>query len=199
MSKSYFKTIVTAAIILSISACASTNYRVEAINGSESKISLKDANFYLVNGGDGRMMSYTSLGDSDELAEGSGFAALMIANDTLYNSTSQVVAEKEVMSEDKALEVGFINKSDYLIYSRVEQWSDPLGINCNDYYYDEASVVVSLYSIPSKELISTSRLSAKSCPSKLNGIPLSSGSPEQLYTKLFSKWLEKNIEKSVKE
>ncbi|MGF1907864.1 DUF4823 domain-containing protein [Vibrio kasasachensis] len=191
------KSILVALTALSISACSSTAYHVNAINGQtlkgENKISLNDSNFYLVNGGDGRMMSFTSLGESDEKAEGSGISALNIASDSLSKFTQLIVVENNELTEDKALDVAKTNNNDYLIYSRVEQWSDPLGINCGTHYYDEASVLLSIYSVKDRKLINTSRLAAKSCPTKLNGFPLSPGSPENLYSDLFSKWVNENF------
>ncbi|MDW6005204.1 DUF4823 domain-containing protein [Vibrio mangrovi] len=182
---------------LFVFACSSNSYNIDTINGkvldNSSKIPLQSVSIYLVNGGSGMKMTYLSPINSDEVAEGSDISALRIANDELSKYTSRVTTDRNVLTEDKALEIGTINKNDYLIYSRVEKWSDPLGINCNEYYYDEASVLISMYSLKDKKLINTSRLSSASCPSKVNGIPLSTGSPEKLYEILFSKWLNENF------
>ncbi|MBQ0763679.1 DUF4823 domain-containing protein [Marinobacter psychrophilus] len=197
MKQKNLKSIFITIIILFFTACSSIDYKINSINGSElkNKIPLKNSKIYIVNGGDGREMSYLSFGNSDEIAKGSGFSALKIASDNLSKYTANVVSEKEILLEDKALEIGAINQSDYLIYSRVEQWSDPLGINCHSHYYDEASVLLSIYSVKDEKLIDTSRLSSKSCPFKMNGIPVSTGSPEKLYSVLFSKWLDEKFKR----
>lgn len=194
MKKNTFKILLISATILLFTGCSSVNYNVTNIKGTSlddsEKILISNANIYLVNGGDGRKMTFLSLTESNELAEESGVSALNIAHDALSHYSDRIIAEREVLLEDKALEIGTINKSDYLIYSRVEEWSNPLGINCANTYYDEASVLLSIYSVQKKELINTSRLTAKSCPTKVNGLPVSTGSPEKLYKVLFSQWLD---------
>ncbi|WP_417362558.1 DUF4823 domain-containing protein [Gallaecimonas pentaromativorans] len=196
MNRNFVALLVVAGSLF-LSACASTKYNVDEINGStlakDQRVSLKDANLYLVNGGDGMQTTYLSMGEADEVAKDSGADVVRIENDAFSTLTAHVIAEKNVLPEDKALEVGGLNKSDYLIYSRVEKWSDPLGMNCQKYHADEASVLLSLYSVKDKTLINTSRLQARSCPDTLNGIPLQTGSPEKLYKVLFSQWISKNF------
>lgn len=193
------KVFITLLTLFSISACTSSNSFIKPINGQtlqgNEKISFKGTSFYLVNGGDGKMQTYTSLGASDEPAEGSGEAALIIANEALSGFTDRMIVENQELTEAQALENAVINKSDYLIYSRVEKWTDPIGINCQKYYADEASVLLSLYSVSNKKLINTSRLADKSCPAKLNGVPLSTGSPEGQYRDLILQWIQTNFNK----
>lgn len=199
MKNNNIKATLVALAMFSITACSAIDSHVGAINGKtlkgEDRISLKDSNIYLVNGGDGRMKTFTSLGKSDEEAKGSGKSALNIASGELSKVTQLVIIENKNLSENEALEVAQLNKSDYLIYSRVEEWTDPLGISCGEYYADQASVLLSIYSVEDKKLVNTSRLAATDCPPRLNGIPLSTGSPESLYTDLFSKWLDGNFKK----
>ena len=185
-------------ILLLTTACSSVISKMDQIGGSPldtaHKISLKDSKIFLVNGGDGMKKTFTSLKD-DEIAEGSGLSAWTIANEEMAKLSPLLIAENKPTTEDKALEIGKLKKSDYLIYSHVEKWTDPFGMSCHQHYSDEASVVLSIYSIENKELINATRLAAKSCPHTLNGIPLSTGSPESLYEDLFTEWLDKNFKK----
>ena len=186
-------------ILLLTTACSSVVSKVDSLGGSpldtDHKISLKDSKIFLVNGGDGMKKTYTSLGDNDEIAEGSGLSAWTIANEEMSKFSPLLVAENKPTTEDKAIEIGKLKQSEYLVYSHVEKWTDPLGINCHEHYSDEASVVLSIYSIEEKQLINSTRLAAKSCPFTLNGFPLSTGSPESLYEDMFEEWLETNFKK----
>ena len=203
MTTSNLKIIFSFFLISFLTACSSTNYNVLRINGdvlkvedhvvSEKSILLSGKSIYLVNGGNGNTLSLLSGGAHDEVVEGSGLSALTIAYDILRPYSAALVMQKEIILEDRALEIATTNKNDYLIFSKVEFWSDPFGMVCNGHYYDEASVLLSLYSVKDKELINTYRLSANSCPTTINGIPMSTGSPEKLYEELFTLWIEKNL------
>ncbi len=185
------------AVLLLTTACSTTPH-FDQLGGSvldkEHRISLKDSKIFLANGGDGMKKTMISL-ESDEISEGSGLSALTIANNIMAKSAPLLVAENKPLTEDKAVEIGQLNKSDYVIFSHVEKWTDPLGINCHEKYSDEASVVLSIYSVEEKQLINSTRLWARSCPFTLNGIPLSTGSPESLYEDMFTLWLDKNFQK----
>jgi len=203
MTISNLKIIFSFFFISFLTACSSTNYNVNRINGdvlkvedhvaSEKSILLSGKSIYLVNGGNGSTLTLLSGGEHNEVVDGSGLSALTIAYDILRPYSPALVKQEKIILEDRALEIAATNKNDYLLYSKVEYWSDPFGMACNQNYYDEASVLLSLYSVKDKELINTYRLSASSCPSKLNGIPLSSGSPEKLYKELFTLWIDKNL------
>ncbi|HIC43081.1 MAG TPA: DUF4823 domain-containing protein [Sulfurimonas sp.] len=156
----------------------------------KDKLLTNSSSIYLVNGGDGLQKTYLGLIMSEEeVAKGSGEAALHIAFEKLSSITPNVIQQNLVISELEALKTAKLNKSEYLIYSRTEKWTDPLGINCVDIYSDEASVVLSLYSTQNDKLLNSTRLASSNCPHKLNGIPLTTGSPESLYENLFAKWV----------
>lgn len=195
MKFSILKAVFIVAVTSFLAACSSTNYMVHQIDagteGNKEKISLKDNSFHLVNGGDGIKTTLILL--QEKPAEGSGASALNIANEYLAKHTQAIVAEKEILTTEQALEAAVSNNSGYLVYSQVEIWTDPLGINCTKHYYDQASVLLSIYSLSDKALISTSRLSAKSCPHTVNGIPVTTGSPEKLFETLFDKWFNENF------
>lgn len=180
--------IMTALVFI---GCGPLHSKVKTINGTEldkSQLLTKESSIYLVNGGDGMKKTYLSLIYGEEVSIGSGLSAINIAFDQLKGGNPHVILENKVLSEKEALENAALNNSDYVIYSRVETWTDPLGISCSNDYMDEASVVISLYSTKDVKLLKTTRLSAKDCPIRLNGVPLSPGSPERLYEKLFSQW-----------
>lgn len=199
MKRSFLEFIFISGIILLLAGCGASMESINVINGEKLNSSnlLTDQNsIYIVNGGDGMKKTYFSAFVGEEVAKGSGESAINVELEQLKSITSKVVLEKLVLSEDKALEIGTINKSDYLIYSRTEKWTDPLGINCNQNYLDEASVVISLYSIADKKLLNTTRLSNSNCAPTLNGIPLRPGSPEILFKELFTKWINSTFVKT---
>ena len=99
------------------------------------------------------------------VAKDSGLSAVNVANDILVKHTNKITLEKRPMPQDQALEIA--GESDYLIYSIVEEWVDPLGLNCGKYYHDYASVQVQLYDIKEKKLVNNTRLSAETVPQKL--------------------------------
>lgn len=172
--------------------CGPLNSSVKTINGADldkSQLLTKESSIYLVNGGDGMKKTLFSSVYGEEVSIGSGLSAINIAFDQLKWGNPHVILENKVLSEKEALENATLNHSDYVIYSRVETWTDPLGISCSKHYMDEASVVISLYSTKDAKLLKTTRLSAKDCPSTLNGMPLYPSSPERLYEKLFSQWV----------
>ncbi|HUH42422.1 MAG TPA: DUF4823 domain-containing protein [Sulfurimonas sp.] len=193
MKKYYLRAAFIIAVGLFISGCAGkSDLSLNIINGEkleENQLLTTKNSIYLVNGGDGMKTTYLSVVYGEEIAEGSGLAAVNIANEQLCAYTAPVVLEKLVITEKEALENAKLNQSDYVIYSRVEKWTDPLGINCTvGYYTDEASVVLSLYSTKDEKLLNTTRLSKSSCPFKINNIPVSTGSAEILYEELFANW-----------
>lgn len=100
-------------------------------------------------------MTFLSGGDSDELVERSDISALNITQDNLSKYTQYITKENKNILEDKA------------IYTRVEQWTDPLRINCTEYYYDEASILISIYSAADRKLINTARVRFKSYPNEI--------------------------------
>ena len=193
MKKSSYSIMLSIAFMLTVfSGCGRSNASVNTINGNaleKSQLLQKGSSIYLVNGGDGMKKIYLSEIRGEEISKGSGLSAINIAYKQLRDITPNVILENKVLSEKEALEIAKLNKSDYVLYSRVETWTDPLGVNCTQYYMDEAVVVLSLYSTKDEKLLNTIRLSDKDCPSKLNGLPLSAGSPERLYEKLFSQWI----------
>ena len=190
--KNKFKSLAIAIIIaLVFIGCGTLHSSVKTINGTDldkSQLLTKESSIYLVNGGDGMKKTLFSSVYGEEVAIGSGLSAINIAFDQLKWGNPHVILENKILSEKEALENAALNNSDYVIYSRVETWTDPLGISCSKHYMDEASVVISLYSTKDAKLLKTTRLSDKDCPSTLNGMPLYPGSPERLYTKLFSQW-----------
>jgi len=196
--KNYFsKFSLILGIILIISGCANTG-RTYVIRGEklhDDRLLTNKSAIYLVNGGDGRKGTYLSAFVGEETAVGSGESAVNIEFEQLRNRTSKVILEKTIITEDKALEIAKMNQSDYLLYSRTEKWTDPLGINCSEIYLDEAVVLISLYSVEDKKLLQTSRLSNANCPNKLNGMPLRPGSPERLFEELFANWLTDSFAK----
>ncbi|WP_041959924.1 DUF4823 domain-containing protein [Sulfurospirillum arsenophilum] len=182
---------ITIMTVLVFIGCGPLHSNVRNINGTDldkSQLLTKESSIYLVNGGDGMKKTLFSSVYGEEVSIGSGLSAINIAFDQLKWGNPHVILENKVLSEKEALENATLNNSDYVIYSRVETWTDPLGISCSKHYMDEASVVISLYSTKEQKLLKTTRLSAKDCPSTLNGMPLSPGSPERLYEKLFSQW-----------
>lgn len=195
MKFSILKALFIVAVTSFLAACSSTNYIVQQIeagkNGSKEKISIRDNTFHLINGSDGIKSTFITF--QEKPAEGSGASAINIANEYLVKHTQAIVAEKEILTKEQALETAASNNGNYLIYSQVEIWNDPLGINCSKYYHDQATVLLSIYSLSDKELINTSRLSAKSCPHTVNGIPVTTGSPEKLFETLFEKWFNENF------
>lgn len=191
---SYIVMILSFAIIFS--GCGGSGLSLNTIKGNElekSQLLTKESSIYLVNGGDGMKKTYLSAISGEEKAMGSGLSAINIANTELRTITPYIILENKVISEKEALEVARLNKSDYVIYSRVERWTDPLGINCHKEYMDESAVLLSLYSTKDEKLLDTTRLFASDCPVTLNGIPLSTGSPESLYEDLFSMWIENHF------
>jgi hypothetical protein len=191
------KVVLFIASVVFFTACVETT-GISPINGKRLKkneLLTSNSSIYLANGGDGMMETYFSEITKEEVAKGSGVSALNIAFKQLRMKTARVVSSKTVTTEMNALKSSKLNKSDYLIYSRVERWTDPLGINCNQYYKDEASVLVSLYSVKDKKLLNTSRLSANDCPFSVNGLPVQLGSPEILYEKLFTNWINNTFQK----
>lgn len=184
--------------------CSAREGKIELLNGEK----LKKENFlthndvvFLVNGGDGMGKTYLgSVVDKEELAVGSGEISLNIEYNLLKNRTSKIIMERNVLTQDKALEIAKLNNSDYLIYSRTEKWNDPIGLTCTlPFYMDDASVLISLYSVKDNKLISSTRLSNADCPPKINGgIPLSPLSPDSLFEKLFQDWINENFQEKVK-
>lgn len=179
--------------------CSAREGKIELLDGKklnkENFLTYNDA-IYLVNGGDGMKKTYlSSVVDKEELAVGSGEISLNIEYNLLKNRTSKIIMERYVLTEDKALEIAKQNNSDYLIYSRTEKWNDPIGLTCTlPFYMDEASVVISLYSVKDNKLISSTRLSNADCPPKINGgIPLAPLSPDSLFEKLFQDWINENF------
>lgn len=148
--KQGYKTLLCFGILALISGCSSVQYNVQPINGrfaKNDKIVLNDVSIYIVNGGNASMKTFTSTSVESEEAMGSGLAAINIAYKKFFENTANIISEKYLTLEDKALEIGAINESDYLVYSRVEKWTDPFGMNCGPLYHDEASVLLSLYAI----------------------------------------------------
>ncbi|WP_415397928.1 DUF4823 domain-containing protein [Sulfurimonas sp. CS5] len=192
---SYIVMILSFAIIFS--GCGGSGLSLNTIKGNElekSQLLTKESSIYLVNGGDGMKKTYLSaVTSSEEKAIESGLSAINIANTELRTITPYVILENKVITEKEAIENAKLNKSDYVIYSRVEKWTDPLGINCHEYYRDESTVLLSLYSTKDDKLLNTTRLFASDCPATLNGIPLSTGSPESLYEDLFSMWIKNHF------
>jgi len=188
--------VMVLSIILIFSGCGGSNLNLKTIKGNElekSQLLTKESSIYLVNGGDGMKGTYLSVITGEEKSIDSGLSAINIAKKQLTTITPYVILENKIISEKEALEIAKLNKSDYMIYSRVETWTDPLGINCNENYMDESTVLLSLYLTKDEKLLHTTRLFAKDCPTTLNGIPLSTGSPENLYENLFSKWVQNHF------
>lgn len=184
-------------IVLIIGGCASTGstYVIRGEKLHDQTLLTNQSTIYVVNGGDGMRGTYLSAFVGEEPAVGSGEAAVNIEFEQLRQRTSKVILEKTILTEDKALEIAKMNQSDYLLYSRTEKWTDPLGINCSEIYFDEATVLISLYSVADKKLLQTSRLTNANCPNKLNGMPLRPGSPERLFEELFGNWLDNSFVK----
>lgn len=195
--------VFVAFLVMLFVGCSAKEGKIELLNGEK----LKKGNFlthndaiYLVNGGDGMKRTYlSSIVDKEELSVGSGEISLNMEYTLLRNRTAKLIIERNVLTEDKALEIAKLNNSDYLIYSRTEKWNDPIGLTCTmPFYMDEASVVISLYAVKDKKLISSTRLSNKDCPPKINGgIPLAPLSPDSLFEKLFQDWINENFEEKV--
>lgn len=197
MEKNLLKYGLLLIIAFIISGCTNTGntYVIRGERLKNDALLSNKSSIYVVNGGDGIKKTYLSAFLGEEIAVGSGESAVNIEFSKLRERTPKVVLEKLVLPEDRAIEIAKMNQSDYLIYSRTERWTDPLGINCRlDYYYDEASVVISLYSIPEKKLLNTMRLENADCPSNINGMPVRPGSPENLFEKLFAQWLDYTFE-----
>jgi hypothetical protein len=195
---------VTILVMLFV-GCSSKEGKIEIINGEKLKkenLLTRNDTIFLVNGSDGMKKTYLKsiVNNTEEIALGSGESSLNIEYNLLSERTSKILVEKNILTEDKALEIAKLNNSNYLIYSRTEKWNDPLGITCTlPFYVDEASVVISLYSVKDKKMISTTRLSNADCPAKINGgIPLSTLSPESLFEELFVKWLDENFQNTIK-
>lgn len=197
MKNSISKFCLLTGMALLIGGCASTgsSYTIRGEKLHDKSLLTNQSTIYLVNGGDGMRGTYLSAFVGEEPAVGSGAAAVNIEFEQLRHRTSKVILEKTILTEDKALEIAKMNQSDYLLYSRTEKWTDPLGINCSKIYLDEASVLISLYSVADKKLLQTSRLTNANCPTKLNGMPLRPGSPERLFEELFTNWLENSFVK----
>lgn len=202
MTRKLMKYLMMGIIAVAISGCSAREGKVEVLNGEKLKkenyLTANDT-IYLVNGGDGMQKIYLSSildNNKEEIALGSGEISLNIEYNFLKQKTAKVIKEKNILAEDKALEIAKLNNSDYLIYSRTEKWNDPIGLACSfPFYLNEASVVVSLYSVKDKKIINTTRLSNADCPPKINGgIPLSTLSPDSLFEKLFEKWINENFE-----
>lgn len=136
--------------------------------------------------GEGRKRTYTSLDKLKNNTEGSAESALNISKSLLTKLTTTVILENQTMTEDKALETVLLNQGDCFIYLRLEEWTNPRGINGYEHYADRVNAFVSVYSIIHKYLIDISRLSLFLCSYTLNNIPLNTGSTEKLYKKAFS-------------
>lgn len=197
MKNCFSKFSVILGMIILIGGCSNTGitYVIRGEKLHDNRLLTDQSSIYLVNGGDGMMGTYLSAFVGEEVAVGSGESAINIEFEQLRHRTRKVILEKTIITEDKALEIAKMNQSEYLIYSRTEKWTDPLGINCSEIYADEATVLISLYSVADKKLLQTSRLSNSDCPTKLNGMPLRPGSPERLFEELFANWLTDSFAK----
>lgn len=117
-------------------------------------------------------------------------------NSYLLAQKSQSVASKKSQLPDNAMSSAVEGGFDYLVYVKVLTWTDPTGMVCGGQYLDEVKATLSLYSVASTQLLNSVDVYDRSCPAQLNGVPLSTGSPDSLFGDLVKTWVDSNFVKN---
>lgn len=157
--------------------------------------------FYVPIGPDGKTKTWPLI-TQQAPAAGSGFLASDLVNRNLLLLQGKTIMGMAPESEKEALESAKQKGLDYVVYSRVNLWVDPMFMACTNtrqngvhvYYLDEADVDMSVYDVKSEKVIHLSKLHHAGCPVVLLGsIPVGTHTPAGRFNKVLQSWMKENF------
>jgi len=160
---------------------------IQQINNQEKVVGQKA--FYVPVGYDGKTRTWPLLRQAP--AENSG----RIASEIIYNKFL-ILQPKTIMgvapeTEHEALNSAKQKGLDYVVYSKVNMWVDPMYMACGKDYMDQSEVEISVYDVKTEKVVTLDRIYNSGCPVVLvSFIPIGTTTPEGRFNKVLNDWMK---------
>lgn len=185
------RVVVAAVSMLCLSACTMISGPQGIKNISAQGVINPEKSFYVPTGPDGVRRSFPTLEKKPAAGSGQEAAAVVLENLLRYQSRS--VAGTRVETEEEALATARSKGLDYVLYSKVSEWTDPNYLTCTYNFVDQADVDISVYEVSSGKALKIDRLYSAGCPTRVLSIPFGPNSPAKRLGTIVDAWLGENL------
>ncbi len=134
----------------------------------------------------------TLLNQTEE-AEDSGVEAADVVYEQVLHYQSRTVKGAAFETEKQAIESAKAKGMGYVVYTRVNDWTDANYLTCGEKYFDRMSVDIAIYDTESGKAVRLDNLYDGGCPLKIFSIPIGTSSMKGRLEDVFSIWLEENF------
>lgn len=146
---------------------------------------------YVPIGVDGHYFSFPAR--NQKPAKGSGAEAAVVLFSGLQRYQPRSVMGTVVESEQQALASAREKGLKYVVYSRVNDWTDASYLTCSSAHVDSVNVDVSVYEVASGTIMSIDKLYNGGCPTRVFSIPFGTASPAGRFKSVLDVWLRENF------
>lgn len=128
-----------------------------------------------------------------EDAKNSGAEAADVVYEQVLRYQPRTVKGAAFETEKQAIESARAKGMGYVVYSRVNEWTDANYLTCGEKYYDRMSVDIAIYDAESGKAVRLDNLYDGGCPIKILSIPFGTSSMKGRLENVFSIWLGENF------
>jgi hypothetical protein len=147
--------------------------------------------FYVPTGPDGKYVSFPLLKQKE--AKGSGKAAADELFAQVGRYQPRIVQGVALETEEQALATARGKGLDYVLYSRVNEWTDANFLTCSPEYVDRLDVDVTVYDVATGRALKIDKLYNGGCPVRVAGIPFGTYSVNGRFRQILDIWLAENL------
>lgn len=151
----------------------------------------RNGSIYVPIGVDGHYFSFPAR--TQKLAKDSGAQAAAVLFSGLQRYQPRTVMGTGVENEHQALASARDKGLKYVVYSRVNDWTDASYLTCSAAYVDSVNVDVSIYEVASGEVVRLDKIYNGGCPTRIFSIPFGTSSPAGRFKSILDVWLRENF------
>lgn len=146
---------------------------------------------YVAQGPDGSYRRFPT--QTLQEAPGSGKAAATVVFAEVQAYQARTVLGTAMETEAQALESARRKGLDYVLYTRVNEWTDATYLTCTPAYPDRLDVDLAVYDVATGKAVRLDKLYNGGCPVRVGGIPVGVSRLDSRFRQILRIWLAENL------